>query len=64
MDINVNDHVILKKPHPCGCKDFKVNRVGMDFKIECCQCHREVLVARAKIEKSIKQVMKSDSGVK
>ena len=63
MDICVNDHIILKKPHPCGCREFKVNRVGMDFKIECCGCHHEVMVARSKIEKSIKIVLKADSGV-
>lgn len=59
MDICVSDHIIMKKPHPCGCKEFIVTRVGMDFKIECCNCHHEVMVPRAKIEKNIKKVIKN-----
>ena len=57
MNLNVGDRVELKKPHPCGCKTFELLRVGMDFKIRCENCGREVMVPRKKIEKSIKKVL-------
>lgn len=56
MNIKVNDELVMKKPHPCGCNRFLVLRVGMDFKIRCTQCAREVMVPRKKAEKSIRQV--------
>lgn len=58
MDIAVGDSLLLKKPHPCGSNTFAVLRVGMDFKIKCEGCGREIMVPRSKIEKRIKQVKK------
>ena len=57
MDVQVNDHILTKKPHPCGGSDFLVLRVGMDFKIKCEKCGREVMAPRAKIEKNIKKIL-------
>lgn len=56
MDIKVGDCLIMKKPHPCGSKEFEVLRIGADFKIRCLSCGREVMVPRSKIEKNIKSV--------
>ena len=41
-----------------GANRFDVLRVGMDFKIRCTGCGREVMLPRAKIEKNIKKVLK------
>ena len=60
MLVNVGDRLELKKPHPCGGKDFAVLRVGMDFKIKCLKCGHEVMVARNKIEKNIKKIFPKD----
>ena len=57
MDISVGDRVEMKKQHPCGCKTFEILRVGMDFKIKCEKCGREVMAPRAKIEKNIKSIL-------
>lgn len=57
MDVRVGDMIQLKKPHPCGNKIFLVTRVGMDFKIKCTNCGREVMVPRVKIEKNIKSIL-------
>ena len=35
MDIKVGDVLQMKKPHPCGCRDWQVLRVGMDFRLRC-----------------------------
>ncbi len=60
MDIKVSDRVKLKKAHPCGGNVFLVTRVGMDFKLKCETCGHEVMVPRAKAEKSIKEIIKDE----
>ncbi len=60
MDVNVGDKLTMKKQHPCGSKTFSVLRVGMDFKIRCDGCGREVMVPRAKVERNIKNVVKGE----
>ncbi|MDR1565311.1 MAG: DUF951 domain-containing protein [Oscillospiraceae bacterium] len=57
MNINVNATIELKKPHPCGSREFAVLRAGMDFKIKCKGCGHELMVPRAKLEKSVKRVV-------
>lgn len=57
MDVQVGDVVQTKKQHPCGSNRFDVLRVGMDFKIRCQGCGREVMLPRVKIEKNIKKVL-------
>ena len=49
MDIAVGDTILTRKQHPCGAASFEVLRVGMDFKIRCTGCGREVMLPRAKI---------------
>ena len=62
MDVQLNDKIITKKPHPCGNNTFLVLRVGADFRIRCTKCGREVMVARSKIEKNIKKVIRDENG--
>ena len=57
MNLNVGDRIEMKKQHPCGGKTFTLLRVGMDFKIKCEKCGREVMVPRVKVEKNIKKVL-------
>lgn len=57
LNISVNDKIEMKKQHPCGGKIFTVLRVGMDFKIRCETCGREVMAPRKKIEKNIKSIL-------
>ena len=56
MDIQVGDILEMKKGHPCGSHDWKVLRVGMDFKLRCTGCGREMMIPRSKAEKAVKQV--------
>ena len=62
VDIHINDELVMKKPHPCGSNRFLVLRVGMDFKIRCIGCGREVMTPRKKVEHNIRQVFRD--GVK
>ncbi len=58
VDVRVGDHLLMKKPHPCGSKEFLVLRVGADFRIRCSGCAHEVMVPRAKIERYIRQIIR------
>lgn len=60
MDIQIGDVLTVKKAHPCGSKEFKVLRVGADFKIKCLGCGHVVTVARSKIEKNIRSVSRNE----
>ena len=54
MKLELGDTVIMKKPHPCGSKEFEITRLGVDYKLRCCGCGREVMIPRIKAEKNIK----------
>ena len=60
MDVRVNDILLMKKPHPCGAFRFLVLRSGMDFKLRCCGCGREIMVPRINVEKHIKSVIREE----
>lgn len=60
LDIRVGDVLELKKQHPCGSKTWTVLRVGMDFRLCCTGCGRELMAPRAKIEKSVKKILRSE----
>lgn len=59
MDVRVGDILDMKKQHPCGSKQFKVLRVGMDFKIRCMGCDHEIMLPRTKVEKNIKNIIRN-----
>ena len=58
MDVRLGDVLLMKKEHPCGDNHFLVLRIGMDFKLRCQKCGREFMAPRAKIEKSIKKIIR------
>ena len=58
MDIQVGDILTMKKAHPCGSKQWQVLRTGADFKLRCCGCGQELMGARSKFEKNIRQVQR------
>ena len=63
MDIHVGDVLTMKKPHPCGSREWAVMRVGADFKVRCCGCGHEVMTPRSKIERSIKKISRDGETV-
>lgn len=61
MDVRVGDELVMKKAHPCGENRFEVLRSGIDFRLRCKKCGREVMVPRIKIEKNIKKIIREES---
>ena len=62
MDIRVGDILTLKKPHPCGGRDWLTLRVGADFKLRCVTCNREIMSPRANIERGVKKITRPEDG--
>lgn len=54
--IKVGDILTFKKSHPCGCYDWKVLRIGIDYKLECVKCHRIITILRIEALKKIKEI--------
>jgi len=62
MDIRIGDIMEMKKPHPCGSKQWLVLRVGMDFRLRCTGCAREVMLPRRKAEGAMKKLLRPAGG--
>lgn len=60
MDVHLGDVLEMKKPHPCGSKEWLVLRVGMDFRLRCQGCGHEVMLPRSKAEKNIKKILREE----
>ena len=60
MEYRIGDIVKMKKPHPCGCKQFLVTRAGMDFKIQCQKCGHLIEIPRLKAEKNIRRILREE----
>ena len=54
MDFQVGEVIKMKKKHPCGANEWKLLRVGMDFRLQCVNCGREVMVPRKLVEKNFR----------
>ena len=60
MDIQLGDILVMKKSHPCGEKQWRVLRVGADFRLRCLGCGHELMIPRHKAEKNIRHVLRQD----
>ena len=53
----LNDIVEMKKPHACGTNRWEIIRVGVDIKIKCVNCGREVMIDRLEFIRKLKKVL-------
>lgn len=51
----LNQMIKTKKPHVCGGNEWKIIRTGADFKLECVQCKRIILLSKGELDKRIKK---------
>lgn len=57
MELSVGQIVETKKQHPCGSKQWKILRIGMDVKLRCVGCGHEVMLPRRKAVAMIKKIL-------
>ena len=53
----LNSKVIMKKPHACGMNEWIVTRVGVDIKLKCVNCNRDIMMDRLEFEKKLRRVI-------
>ena len=54
MEFQVGQIIAWKKGHPCGANEWEILRVGMDFRLKCRGCGRQVMVPRKLVEKNVR----------
>ena len=57
LDLQLNDVLRLRKPHPCGGYEWRVVRLGADIGLECLTCGHYVLLTRREVEKRTKTIV-------
>lgn len=57
IDYKLNDCVIMKKPHACKTNKWVIVRLGVDIKIKCLNCNREIMMDRLEFERKLKKIV-------
>ncbi|MGD2205307.1 MAG: DUF951 domain-containing protein [Anaerolineae bacterium] len=58
QNVQVDDLVQLRKPHPCGSYEWRVVRIGADIGLKCRGCGRRILMDRRIFNKRAKKVIR------
>lgn len=54
---NLGTKVVMKKPHACGTNEWIITRVGVDIKLKCITCNREIMMDRLEFEKKLRRII-------
>ena len=54
VPFGLGDMVTLRKTHPCGGHQWRVERIGADIGIRCLTCGHYLLIPRRRLERSLK----------
>ena len=54
VEFHLGDHLTLRKTHPCGGVEWRVERLGADIGIRCLTCGRYLLTPRRKLQRATK----------
>lgn len=56
-DLQMNDILRLRKPHPCGSYEWTVVRLGADIGLECRKCKHRILLTRRDLARRLKTIV-------
>ena len=56
-DLQLNDVIRMRKPHPCGAYEWRVTRLGADIGLECKGCGRRVMLTRRELARRTKAIL-------
>jgi hypothetical protein len=56
-DLQLNDVVRMRKPHPCGSYEWTVTRLGADIGLVCNSCGRRVMLTRRELARRTKAIL-------
>ncbi len=51
LDLRIGDRLRLRKEHPCGSRDWEVDRLGADIGLVCQGCGHRILMDRLDVER-------------
>ncbi|MBQ3021624.1 MAG: DUF951 domain-containing protein [Bacilli bacterium] len=60
MKYKLGSIVTMKKAHACGTNEWIVTRVGVDIKIKCKNCNREIMLDRLEFEKKLRRILNEE----
>jgi hypothetical protein len=55
VEFHLGETVTLRKTHPCGGTEWRVERLGADIGIRCLTCGHYLLTPRRKFERAVKE---------
>ena len=61
-DLQINNIIRMRKPHPCGGYEWKVTRLGADIGLECLTCGHRVMLTRRELARRTTTIFGPDSG--
>jgi hypothetical protein len=53
VEFRLGDVVTLRRSHPCGGREWLVDRIGADIGLRCRTCDRHVLIERRGVERRL-----------
>jgi hypothetical protein len=51
----------MRKAHACQSNLWEITRVGVDIKIKCLNCGREIMMDRLEFERKLKKVVEDNA---
>jgi hypothetical protein len=57
LDLFLGDVLQLRRPHPCGGRQWLVDRLGADIGLRCRTCDRHVLLERRTLERRLDTIV-------
>ncbi len=63
LHYKTGDLITLKKGHPCGENKWEILRTGVDIKLECQGCNRQVWLSRIEFEKRVRRILVDDKWI-
>jgi len=57
QDLDLDDVIRMRKPHPCGGYEWQVVRLGADIGLVCLTCGRRILLDRRALKNRMKKII-------
>jgi len=63
LDVRMGDVIEMRRPHPCGGREWEVVRVGSDVGMTCRTCQRRILMDRSTLYRRAKRLVERGAPV-
>jgi hypothetical protein len=55
VEFHLGEKLTMRKAHPCGGTEWRVERLGADIGVRCFTCQHYLLMTRQKLERAVKR---------